>query len=93
MLYLSVYGWDGEDDTAEQNIILIATVDPHFRSKAAWQKQAEELYAQERIVEDVPVFVRNMVDAPLVFQEAWLADVPLLTDDYAPVDTLNHPLL
>lgn len=88
-----VYGWDGEDDTAEQNIILIATVDPHFRSKAAWQKQAEELYARERIVEDVPVFVRNMVDDPLVFQEAWLADVPLLTDDYAPVDTLNHPLL
>ena len=88
-----VYGWDGVDDTAEQNINLIATLDPHYRPKAVWQKQAEELYAQEMIVENVPAFARNMVDDPLIFQEAWLADVPLLTDDYAPVDTLNHPLL
>lgn len=88
-----VYGWDGMDDTAEQNIILIATVDPRFRSKATWQKQADELSAREMIGEKVSVFVRHLGDHPMVSQETWLADVPILTDDYAPVDTLKHPLL
>ncbi|HHW13074.1 MAG TPA: fused MFS/spermidine synthase [Firmicutes bacterium] len=88
-----VYGWDGVSDTAEQNIILIATTDPRYRSKTVWEEQAEELFARGMIEEEVPLFVRNLVDDPLVFQEAWLADVPLLTDDYAPVDTLKHPLL
>ncbi|NLM37942.1 MAG: fused MFS/spermidine synthase [Firmicutes bacterium] len=88
-----VYGWGGVGDTAEQNIVLIATLDPSYRPKATWQEQAAELYARGIIVEDVAFFARNLVDDPLVFQEAWLADVPLLTDDYAPVDTLHHPLL
>jgi len=68
-------------------------VDPRFRSKATWQKQADELSAREMIGEKVSVFVRHLVDHPMVSQETWLADVPILTDDYAPVDTLKHPLL
>ncbi|NLW56848.1 MAG: hypothetical protein GX050_09620 [Firmicutes bacterium] len=88
-----VYGWFGVEDIAEQNIILIATLDPHYRPKAVWQKRAEELYAAKLIAEDVPSFTPVMVDDPLFFQEEWLTGGPLLTDDYAPVDTLKHPLL
>lgn len=88
-----VYGWAGAGDTAEQNIILIATLDPHYRPKAVWQKQAEELYNEELIAEGVSFFAQTMVDDPLLFQKEWLTEFPLLTDDYAPVDTLKHPLL
>ncbi|HHT49824.1 MAG TPA: fused MFS/spermidine synthase [Firmicutes bacterium] len=88
-----VNGWRGEADFFEQNIVVVATLDPVYRSKADWQKQAEELFARELIAEDVPVFARSLVEDPLLTQKEWLAKVPLLTDDYAPVDTLKHPLL
>lgn len=88
-----VYGWYGADDTAEQNIIVIATMDPQYREKAVWQKQAEELYAENLIAEDVPSYARALIDDPRVTQGEWLTGGLLLTDDYAPVDTLKHPLL
>ena len=88
-----VGGWQGVEDIYEQNIVLLATLDPHYRPKAAWQRKAEAYHAQQLITEDVSFFTQNMVDDPLIFQEEWLTEVPLLTDDYAPVDTLKHPLL
>ncbi len=88
-----VGGWQGVEDIYEQNMVLLATLDPHYRPKAAWQRKAEVYYAQQLITEDVPSFAEAMVDDPLIFQKEWLTEVPLLTDDYAPVDTLKHPLL
>lgn len=88
-----VHEWRGLDDIYEQNITLIATVNPDYQPKAVWQSKARQFHAQQLITEDVPTFVQTLVDDPLVFQETWLAGVPLLTDDYAPVDTLKNPLL
>ncbi|HBR34196.1 MAG TPA: hypothetical protein DD734_06155 [Firmicutes bacterium] len=88
-----VHEWRGLDDIYEQNITLIATLNPDYQPKAVWQSKARQFHAQQLITEDVPTFVQTLVDDPLVFQETWLAGVPLLTDDYAPVDTLKNPLL
>lgn len=88
-----VDGWRGPEDIYEQNVILIATLDPVYWSKVVWQQQAEDLFAQGLIAEKVPAFAGNLVEEAPVLQKEWGADVPLLTDDYAPVDTLKHPLL
>lgn len=88
-----VDGWRGPKDIYEQNVILIATLDPVRWTKEEWQTRAAEYYARHWIVEEVPEFVETLVEGSLLSEESWLTGVPLLSDDYAPVDTLKHPLL
>ncbi len=88
----SVGGWYGKDDTSQNNIILVATNSPKYWDSLEWQKQANELYQSGAIAEDVPAYVQSLVDGDFIREKSWLAGIRLLTDDYAPVDTLKSPL-
>jgi spermidine synthase len=79
-------------DRSESNIILLATLNSDKWEPSRWQKQAALLSENGEIAENVALFVNVLADYRLVRPEVWLKDVPLLTDDYAPVDTLKSPL-
>jgi spermidine synthase len=92
-LYLfPVGGWSGPGDNYKKNVILIATVNSGRWEPAHWQRQAALLTQNGVITEDVAGYSKMLADYRLVRPEVWLKDVPLLTDDYAPVDTLKNPL-
>ncbi|MGE5582946.1 MAG: spermidine synthase [Bacillota bacterium] len=86
--------WDlhGEDDYLEGNVILVATSSAKYWDAATWQKQADALYTSGAIKENVPEYVKTLADGEWIRNKTWLAKATMLTDDFAPVDTLRNPL-
>lgn len=76
----------------ERNLIVIATRTPAPWSKQTWHARAESLMASGAVKEDVAAFALDLVEDPILLNPRNLADVPLLTDDFAPVDTLQRPI-
>ena len=87
-----IWNLQGKEDDSENNIILIATVDPRYWDAAIWQERANSLYRSKAIKEKVPEYVKTLADDDWIRDKSWLAKMPLLTDDFAPVDTLRNPL-
>lgn len=85
-----VNGWSGPDDIYQRNIITIATLDPVRRDRAFWQRRAEMLMASGIITENVVDYAKMLVDDTRIMSADYFRDVPVLTDDYAPVDILQH---
>lgn len=85
--------WPGGNDNIERNVILIATMNQDYWDKATWRKKAGEYQEQGLIKEDVTNYSETLVNNSLVAEMIRKYDIPVLTDDYAPVDTLQHPLL
>lgn len=85
-----VNGWSGGDDSFQRNIIVIATQDSRYHSADWWQKQAEHLTETGIVTENITAYAQDLVDDPRVRSTAYFQDVPILTDDYAPVDILQH---
>lgn len=90
--HFPVGGWGGAGDNSENNVIVVATVNAADRTPNGWKRQAEALHRSGAVTENVQLFAADLVHDPLIRRKAWLNDVPLLTDDYAPVDTLQNPL-
>ena len=86
------WNWEGKNDYAENNVILVATADSRYWDAATWRKRASALYASGAIKENVPEYVNTLADGAWIRNKTWLAKATLLTDDYAPVDTLRNPL-
>ena len=80
-------------DPYERNVIAIATMKQKYWDEARWRKKAEEMYAAGSIAENVPEHAQSLIAEDALREESWLDRAPLLTDDYAPVDTLQSPLL
>lgn len=74
-------------DIFERNILLIAASHPQRWSKQEWQRRATLLMTHGSIQENVEKYAQSLLDEPIVVK-----NVPLLTDDFAPTDTLQHPL-
>lgn len=85
--------WDGSNDELERNVILIATMNQEFWNGKIWQDQAEAFQDQGLIKEKVTNYAKTMVKKAVVLNMIRNTKVPVLTDDYAPVDTLQNPLL
>ncbi len=85
--------WSGSSDEAVRNVILVATMKQDFWKEEDWQNQAAAFQRQGLIKEDVTSYAKNLVKTSVVLNMIKKNKVPLLTDDYAPVDTLQHPLL
>lgn len=73
-------------DFFERNIILIATNHPSRWNRAVWQRQASNFVRQGTIKEPVDNYAKNLLESLLKVK------APILSDDYAPTDTLQHPL-
>jgi spermidine synthase len=86
--------WDlrGQNDYLEGNVILVATTGSEYWNASTWQQRANSLHTSGAIREDVPNYAKSLADSDWILDESWFAKVPLLTDDYAPVDTLRNPL-
>lgn len=92
-LYLfPVGGWYGKEDYYERNVILIAARHSVRWDFKVWRERAERLYMAGIVRENVPLFVESLVRDSRLTDASYLKDAPLLTDDFAPVDTLQHPL-
>ncbi len=87
-----IWNLQGKEDNSENNIILIATVNPRYWDSATWRERANSLYLSKAIKEKVPEYVKTLADDDWIRDKSWLAKMPLLTDDFAPVDTLKNPL-
>lgn len=85
-----VGGWSKPEDHYETNVILIATQTEKYLNKTSWRNKAERLSQEGVINEKVIDYVETLVVHPLIHKAKYLLDVPLLTDDYAPVDILQH---
>lgn len=85
--------WSGDNGEADRNVILVATMKPDFWREEDWQNQAAAFQQGGLITEDVTSFAKNLVKRSAVLNMIKKNKAPLLTDDYAPVDTLQHPLL
>lgn len=88
-----VGGWYALDDPYERNVIVIATANREPWDAETWRQKARELHTAGLITEDVPSYAQDLIEDRTLREKAWLQDIPILTDDYAPVDTLQHPLL
>ncbi|MBE3583340.1 MAG: fused MFS/spermidine synthase [Limnochordaceae bacterium] len=92
-----VGGWMGPMDWEERNVILVATQsdpDKAVWTEAQWVEQARAAMESGHITEDVAAYASTLVEHPFSAAAGLspLPAAPLLTDDYAPVDTLQHPL-
>jgi len=85
-----INGWSGGEDSFQRNIIVIATRDSRYRPAAWWKKEAERLTEMGKVTEKITAYVQDLIDDPRVRSAAFFRDVPILTDDYAPVDILQH---
>ena len=85
--------WEGSDDTLERNVILVATMAQELWNEKDWVSQADAFQEEGIIKEEVSNFARKMVGNSVVLNMIRDQNVPVLSDDYAPVDTLQHPLL
>lgn len=75
----------GRGDPALRNIIVIATKSEERLSRAQLLERANELLSQGAMRHDVRPYIQS-----LLLEDVPTGDVPLLTDDYAPVDSLQH---
>jgi len=85
-----INGWSGGDESFQRNIIVIATQDSQYRSADWWKKQAKQLTEEGIVTENIVAYAQDLVDDPRVRNDVYYQDVPILTDDYAPVDILQH---
>lgn len=77
--------FDGRGDSTVRNIILIATKSGERLSKEALAARAAALFERREMIRDVRPFLDSLLTA-----EVPTHDVVTLTDDYAPVDSLQH---
>lgn len=82
-----VFPVDGDAGEALQNIIIVGTAGPRLGARAV-RAQAEAAVVSGRVT--VAGFVQDA--ATLVDRPIDTADVPLLTDDFAPTDLLAAPV-
>lgn len=93
-VYLFPVGyWEGSDDELTRNVILVATMNPEFWNEKAWQDRAGAFQEQGLIKEEVANYAKTVVKNSVMHKMIRATKVPVLSDDYAPVDTLQHPLL
>jgi len=85
-------GFGGADDVFPRNVILIAGNAGERWDKGDWQARAQSLEQQGLLGEEVRPFTDSLAEDPAYWRPDRLADAILLTDDYAPVDTLRSPL-
>jgi spermidine synthase len=85
---VGIYG--GPSDTTERNVILVATMGAKRWDKQTWVNKAENLHTSGAITELVNSYAYALLDETRMGN--WMAKIPVLTDDYAPVDTLKNPL-
>ncbi|MCL6590959.1 MAG: fused MFS/spermidine synthase [Firmicutes bacterium] len=85
---VGIYG--GPNDITERNVILVATMDAKRWDKQTWLNKAENLYNSGAITELVAAYAGALLDETRMGN--WMDKIPILTDDYAPVDTLKNPL-
>ena len=87
-----VNSWYNQFDAETlRNIIVIATQTDKRWSRQKWLNQAESLHASGAIREDVAALAKYMVVDPTLLKLTRADDIPILTDDFAPVDTLQSP--
>ena len=84
--------WAGTDE-ANRNIILIASLNPEYWEAKDWQNRAAVYQGQGLIKENVAGYTQDLVRRSAMLEMIKKSKAPLLSDDYAPVDTLQHPLL
>ncbi|HHV55527.1 MAG TPA: fused MFS/spermidine synthase [Firmicutes bacterium] len=88
-----VGGWSGPGDWGERNVILIANRSARRWDRLTWQQEAAKLREQGDIQEPVELYADTLVDdVEWTDKRELAARAAVLTDDYAPVDTLQHPL-
>ena len=75
----------GRGDAMLRNIIVIATKSEERLTEADLAARAEALFTSGKMSHNVTPYVRS-----LLTQGVQTGDVPVLTDDYAPVDSLQH---
>lgn len=75
----------GTGDTLVQNIILVATVSDEKLGPEEFREQFEGLARKGKLLIDTQGWETSYVEGKID-----TGDVPLLTDDFAPVDTLQH---
>lgn len=85
--------WTGEADQVERNVVLVATMNQEYWNQGAWHERAWEYQKQGLVKEEVTTYTESLVSNSLTAEMIRKYKVPILTDDYAPVDTLQHPLL
>ncbi|MGE5528785.1 MAG: spermidine synthase [Patescibacteria group bacterium] len=92
-IYLFPIGYSGMADwRAVQNIILVGTQQVRRWSAMDWIAEAKRLHNTGEITEAVPAFAEMLVEDRAAAGEEALRSALLLTDDYAPVDTLKKLL-
>lgn len=77
----------GVNDQAVRNIIVVATTSPERLGKAELRARAEAMRRSGAMRMDVWTFVADLIE-----EEIPTDGVPVLTDDFAPVDSLQHLL-
>lgn len=85
--------WRGTSDISDRNVILIATMNPEYWDETDWHERGKILQEQAIIKECVTEFTETKINNSLIVEMIRTEKVPILSDDYAPVDTLQHPLL
>ncbi len=88
-----VGNWYGGSDESARNVILVATMSQEYWDDQVWQSRAERFQREGLIREEVTDYAKVLVSNSLVLNMIRENKAPLLSDDYAPVDTLQHPLL
>jgi spermidine synthase len=87
-----INGWNSKESRYASNVILIATKSNQKWSPEIWQEKAGQLFQKGIIKEKVMDYAQMLVNEQFLDKDIWYKDVPLLTDDYAPVDTYRKPL-
>lgn len=80
-----VGGLLGANDPVVRNIILVAARSEERLSRSELQARAEALRRSGAMRMDVWPYAGSLIEQPIE-----TGDVPVLTDDYAPVDSLQH---
>lgn len=84
-VYVFPVGTPGKLDDDVRNIVLLATKSPERITADELSDRADKLVSSGNTRIDVRQFIRSLVAAEIPTD-----DVPVLTDDYAPVDSLRH---
>lgn len=77
----------GVNDPVVRNIIVVATDSDERLSRSELQARAEAMRRSGAMRMDVWAYAGELIEEPIATHEA-----PVLTDDYAPVDSLQHLL-
>lgn len=85
-VYVFLVGAPGSvNDRVLRNVIVIATVSDERLDRQELARRARSLWDQGRLGIDVRGYLASLVEGEIPTH-----DVPILTDDYAPVDSLQH---